>query len=398
MLGAIAQAIDITQERRVEDKLRRTGKLESLSLLAGSLAHDLNNIFTTLLGFSSILSQNGELRPDRRDKALKMIHKAASSGARLVEQLLGFTSERAAQAQASAFGKAFEQAVALFSYGLTRDIKLESANSYPADGLVCGSSTKIEQIILNLLLNARDGMGEGGGKIRATAEFAQAAPADATPRVADPPRGYVKMSIDDDGVGIPAENLAKIFDPYFTTKAPGRGTGLGLSSVWGILREFGGRISVHSEVSVGTRFDVYLPVASPEERFSPETTSQILALVGKGERILVVESQPDLNDLLEWVLTRNAYRPLQAQSCERAAELLRDLGNTIDCIIIDADLPEAHLSLLQVAVTEAAIPVLYLTGTARPLPLHDQAVTIRKPFSPKELLETIGQLMAASPD
>jgi len=393
VVGALCHALDISHQKQVEDQLRRTGKMESLSLLAGTLAHDLNNIFTTLLGFSSILAHNGDLQPERRDKALSMVHKAATSGARLVEQLLGFASERQAQDQACEFSKAFEQAVSLFSYGLSPNINLEASSLFPSDGLVRGSITKIEQIILNLAINARDAIGEGQGEIKVLAGFSAMATPQATPRTGDPRRGYARVTITDNGTGISRENLPKIFDPYFSTKATGRGTGLGLSSVWGILRELGGRVHVDSTPGEGSRFDVFLPVATPDERFGQGEVAKTVSVQSRGQRVLVVENDPEVRELLVWILQRNAFKALEADSCSSGAQILDNVGSAVECVIADFDLPSAQLAILDDALKGTGIPVLYLTGSGRMMPRREGSLALRKPFRPKHLLETLARLL-----
>jgi len=393
VVGGIGEILDISQLRLAEEQIRRTSKMESLSLLAGSLAHDLNNIFTTLLGFSSLLGQEEQMAPEKRRKALDTLSNAAQSGARLVEQLLSFTSERLADSSSSVMQSAFDQACGLFSYGLGSSIRFTTAFRI-GEERVAGSTTKLEQVLLNILLNARDAIGSKGGRISATVDRVQMAPPDALPRQTTPPNGYAQVTIEDTGCGIPPENLGKVFDPYFTTKPPGRGTGLGLSSVWGILREVGGCARLQSTVGAGTTFELFLPIVAGRDAISTRDRAPVVvSLTGSWQRILLVENHPDLRELLVWLLLKNNYKALAAESGSQAAEYLRDAGETIAAIVMDGDLPMDQQARVDDLLQKRSLPLLVLVGEPRqprPAPLR---LALRKPFSPPAFLEALGRLL-----
>ena len=393
IVGGLCQAFDIGPLRDAEEQVRRTAKMESLSLLAGSLAHDLNNIFTSLVGYSSLLEKAEKLPPDKRLHAATMVHQAARSGARLVEQMVRFTSERRANAPACTLDKPFAQAINLFSYGLPRNIRLESEDKAGAQR-VRGSTTKIEQVILNLALNARDAIGGNAGTIRITAEVVPDAPPEAVPSVTAPPGGFVCIRVEDDGTGIPREHLSKVFDPYFTTKAPGQGTGLGLSSVWGILRELGGTSWVDSEVGRGTRFSIYIPVSDRSAATARERTVSYQQLDGSGQRILVIERDPQLRELLVWILLNHGYKALAYGSCDVANEVLASAGDTIDAIVVEVGQAAGQLLPEDQLFPAAPKPVLCITSVGNSPVTADRLVHLAKPFSPDEFLEALFRLLS----
>ncbi len=394
VVGGVGEIFDISELRLAEEQLRRTSKMESLSLLAGSLSHDLNNIFTTLLGFSSLVGQDDHAGADKRRKALDTMHSAAQSGARLVEQLLSFTSERLADTSSCVLDSAFRQATSLFSYGLAHNIAF-STEFRMAEERVAGSGTKIEQVLLNILLNSRDAIGMKPGTILATVDRAQTAPSDAFPHQTTPPSGYAHVTITDSGCGIPPENLSRVFDPYFTTKPPGRGTGLGLSSVWGILREVGGCARIQSTVGVGTTFEVYLPVVAGRDAAAPRDKAPVVfSRVGSGQRILLVENHPDLRELLTWVLLKNNYKALAAESGGQAADFLKDVGDTVSAVVIDGDLAMDQQARVDEALADGRLPVLYLVGEPRQLRFAPGRLAVRKPFSPAAFLDALARLLS----
>jgi len=394
VVGGIGEIIDISELRLAEEQLRRTSKMESLSLLAGALAHDLNNIFTTLLGFSSLLGQDDNAGADKRRKGLETMRGAAQSGARLVEQLLSFTSERLADASSCLLDSSFRQATSLFSYGLAPSIRF-STDFRLAEERVAGSSTKIEQVLLNILLNSRDAIGSKGGSISATVEKLPLAPPDAFPRQTTPPAGYAHVTVSDTGCGIPPENLGRIFEPYFTTKAPGRGTGLGLSSVWGILREIGGCARVQSTVGTGTTFEIFLPIVTGRDAAAPrDKATVVFSQVGAGQRILLVENHPDLRELITWILLKNNYKALPAESGGQAAEFLKDVGDTVAAVVMDGDLSMDQQARVEDVLARHPRPVLYLVGEPRRLRSAPDRLSLRKPFSPPGFLEALGRLLS----
>lgn len=399
--GVVAQAIDMSAVRHVAETLRRGSKMENLSLLAGSLSHDLNNIFTTLLGFTSILSGPLELSAERTARAVSHTRKAAESGAKLVQQLLNFTSERKADASSCPFTHALNQTTTLFSYGLAPQIKLASQCEVADSLWVRGSATKVEQVLLNILLNARDAMENERGTINIHAATVSEAPAEAMLTPPPSKMGWVKLAIEDSGSGMSPEVLQRVFEPYFTTKESGRGTGLGLSSAWGILQEIGGGLGVQSAAGSGTTFDLYFPVTEPRRESTADRTPQLLSLAGNGERILVVEPDPQLSELLVWLLLKNGYKALAAAESSHAAELMDSLGESVAAIIWDLSLGGEEFEAMLSRASGMALPVIQLTNTGRVALSHPDLPAVAKPFPPSHLLETLATALLArcpSPD
>lgn len=390
-IGGCIQLFDVSASKAAEDQLRRTSKMESLSLLASSLAHDLNNVFTALVGYSSLLRKPGGLPPSRHAHALEMIEKASGSGARLVENLLSFTSERTAHLPTCSFGDACRQAVALFSCGLPPEIQVECRFEAP-DVRIRGSANKIEHLIINLALNARDAILPRPGAVRFTSRLVDTYPPDCLLRVTARGR-FVELVVEDTGSGIRPENVPRIFDPYFSTKAPGRGTGLGLSSVWGILKELGGTIRVSSTQGVGTLFSVYLPLATEEDDGTHAELPPFGEAFGRGQRVLLVESDSDLGTLLVWVLLRNGYKVLHCASTLQAEGILQNSVHGIDGVVAEDQGLGSSCERFQQKVAASGLPMLRLTSRPAPLDARSPA-TLQKPFRPEQLLDAVSNLFA----
>ncbi len=391
VIGAICQVFDISRAREAENQLQRTAKMESLVLLASSLAHDLNNVFTSLLGYSALLQEGDDLPPSRSRRALGMVKRAAESGANLVGQMLRFTSERRAQASSCLFRDAFEQAVSLYSHSLPRHIELESDGA-DREVRVRGNQTKIEQIILNLAINSSEAIGESQGKVTLSWRQVAAPSPSATPQVTIRPGGFVAVSVADDGSGISQEDLGKIFDPYFSTKIGARSSGLGLSSVWGILKELGGSIEVESTVGEGTCFTVYLPIAGPSDLAARDRAPVVRGAIGTGQRVLVVEEDEGIGELLVWVLLKNGYKAVTAKDEEEAGQVLKSGTPKVDAMIMDQDLFVAFQKGHVAADESLARPTLCFTsGSVTPAECAC-ASALPKPFTPEQFLEALAAL------
>lgn len=389
--GGLIQLFDTSASKAAEDQLRRTSKMESLSLMASSLAHDLNNVFTALVGYSSLLRKPGGLPPSRHAHALEMIEKASLSGAKLVENLLSFTSERTAHLPACAFEDAYRQAVALFSCGLPPEVRVESRSDV-GGARIRGSSNKIEHLIINLAINARDAILPKAGVVRFTARVVDTYPPDCLLRVTA--RGkFVELVVEDTGSGIRPENIQRIFDPYFSTKAPGRGTGLGLSSVWGILKELGGNIRVSSELGKGSLFGIYLPLATAEDDSGQFEVRSFGEAPGRGQRVLLVESDADLGTLLVWVLLRNGYKVLHCASTLQAEGILSSSEHEVDGIVAEDQGLGTSYERFRQSVLSSGLPMLTLTS--KPVPPDSKGpFSLQKPFKPEQLLDAVSRLFA----
>lgn len=397
VLGAVCQVFDISRATEAENQLRRTAKMESLMLLANSLAHDLNNVFTSLLGYSTLLQEEEVLPPAKSQRALGMVKRAAQSGANLVEQMLRFTSERRAKASSCLFQAAFEQTCSLFSHSLPGRIRLESESpESEADEVeVRGNQTRIEQIILNLAINSSEAIGENPGRIALSWRKVAVPPPTAIPKVTAHPAGFVALSVTDDGCGISEENQDKIFDPYFSTKTGGRGSGLGLSSVWGKLKELGGAIEVESTLGESSCFTVYLPMAGTEEAPASERAPVVRSAIGKGQRVLVVEADEAVNELLVWVLLKNGYKAVAARNLEKARKVLESGSPRVDAIAMDQELATAFQEDPGTAGQSSNWPTLCFAATASVRPKCRCANVLSKPFTPEEFLEALAELLDA---
>ena len=240
---------DLQALNRKEEELRRAQKMEAIGHLAGGIAHDFNNMLTLVTGHASFLREGLAVHDERRDEALT-IHEAADRCAKMVQQLLAFSARQIAAPATTDINAVIDESSKLLQRLIGENIKFD-LNLDPTAGAIYIDRGQLEQIVLNLVINGRDAIGDNGAIRIATAN---GAPPDASPAV-----GYTVIAVTDTGKGMAPEVVEQIFDPFFTTKEPGQGTGLGLSTVYGIVRQNEGHIAVESTLDKGTTFRIYLP-------------------------------------------------------------------------------------------------------------------------------------------
>ncbi len=325
---------DATSQRRLEEQLRQSQKMEAIGQLAGGIAHDFNNILTIILGHATLLTM-AKLDPKSLGSA-QQIKQASERAAGLTRQLLAFGRKQIFNPRPVDLNRVVGKLTDLLARLLGEDIALQiNFSSEPA--IIAADVSMLEQILLNLSVNSRDAMPHGGqlairlGGCDVGVEHTQ--------RVADARTGkFIRLSHSDTGEGIPPENLARIFEPFFTTKELGKGTGLGLATVFGIVKQHEGWVEVESELGKGTTFHIYFPVTT-EAAVDPEhADTQFHARKGT-ETILVVEDERDLRDIVTRTLNLNGYRVFQAVDGQNALQIWAEYKHEIDLVFTDIIMP-----------------------------------------------------------
>lgn len=402
--AAVVVNLDVTEQHRVEaekakleEQIQRSQRLESIGRLAGGVAHDLNNLLSPILGYTELLLDDpAVVAPHCRDSLQEIAH-AGARARDLVAQLLAFGRRQLLQFQVLDLNHLLSQFSNLLRRTIREDVDI---TILPCPGLpaIRADAGRVEQVIMNLVVNAQDAMPDGG-VITIETELAELDAEYASTHEGVAPGRYVMLAVSDTGKGMDAETLAQIFEPFYTTKEKGKGTGLGLATVYGIVRQHGGSIRVRSEPNCGATFEVYLPVASqpapPAEKVQPTDG----AARGAGT-VLVVEDNEQVKGLALAVLKRQGYAVLSAGNGREALQILAAVEGGIDLLLTDVVMPEMSGRELHRRVAERfpAIKVLYMSGYTDNAIAHRGAIDagvdfIQKPFSVKALADKIAELL-----
>jgi len=328
-------AMDITERVTLEAQLRQSQKMESIGQLAAGVAHDFNNILTLISGYSGLLLSDEKLSDDAKE-SLQQISSASQRAANLTRQLLLFGRKQAMQPQDLNLNEVISDVTKLLRRILGEQITLH-LNYSPELPLVRGDSGMIEQVMMNLAVNARDAMARGGELTIGTS----IAEINATHVKKNPEARvgtFICLRIGDSGAGIPPEVLPRIFEPFFTTKEVGKGTGLGLATVYGIVKQHLGWIEVLSSVNHGTTFRIFLPTVENLDR-KTETKTKTGKVRGGSETVLIVEDEPELRRLVREILEHYGYHVLEAESGPDAMPVWEKHGEKIDLLLTDMVMP-----------------------------------------------------------
>jgi two-component system cell cycle sensor histidine kinase/response regulator CckA len=405
VVGVLSSALDITERRRVEDslraseeRLRQSQKMEAIGQLAGGIAHDFNNLLTAIIGYSDLLLARQELEGSMAHEDAEEIRNAAARAAALTGQILAFSRRQTLRPKVVSLNAVLAEIEPLLRRTLGEDIDFVSHHD-PGLAYVEVDVHQFGQVLMNLALNARDAMASGGRLTLETAnvefdeEYCQLHPW-ATPGT------YVMLSVSDTGVGMDDATLARIFEPFFTTKDPGKGTGLGLSTVYGIVNQSGGSISVDSKPGSGTTFRIYLPRS--EAHTAPAETVRAKHVPKKGdESVMVVEDEPALRSLIERVLRHAGYDVVTLASADEAALALQTGYDDLDLLLTDVVLPgvmQGKDLFDEVQVSRPGLPVLFMSGYTRETivragRLGEGFNLLEKPFTPEVLASTVRQVL-----
>jgi PAS domain S-box-containing protein len=325
---------DATSHRRLEEQLRQSQKMEAIGQLAGGIAHDFNNILTIILGHATLLTM-AKLEP-RALTSAQQIKQASERAAGLTRQLLAFGRKQIFNPRPLDLNRVVGKMHDLLARLLGEDIALQiNLRNEPA--VISADISMLEQILLNLSVNSRDAMPRGG---RMTISIeAEEVNGEHTQRVAEARTGkFIRLSHEDTGEGIPPENLSRIFEPFFTTKELGKGTGLGLATVFGIVKQHEGWAEVESELGRGTTFHLYFPASSAAALDTDQPETQFHARKGT-ETILVVEDERDLREIVTRTLNLNGYRVFQAVDGHNALQIWAEYKDAIDLLFTDVIMP-----------------------------------------------------------
>ncbi len=390
---------DITERKSLEAQLRQAQKMEAVGQLAGGIAHDFNNLLTAILGSTELLLAGTATADPRREDVLE-IGRAAHRAAALVRQLLAYSRKQVMQPRLVHLNAIVHEIGGMLRrvVGERIALRLDLDRSL---GHIMADPGQLEQVIANLAVNARDAMPDGGALTISTANVSGAGIS--TPTDERLPAGpLVALAVTDTGTGMDDHVLAHLFEPFFTTKELGRGTGLGLATVYGIVRQSGGQIQVASRPSEGSTFTVYFPRVESPGRSAPLPPGPEPA-PGGSETVLVVEDEEAVRHLVCRVLRGKGYRVLDAPHAEAALELASDRRETIDLLLTDMIMPGLGGAALaaRLVAERPALRVLFITGYAleaveRQGDLADASGLLEKPFSADQLARKAREVLAAS--
>jgi two-component system, cell cycle sensor histidine kinase and response regulator CckA len=394
--GILGIARDITDRKRLEEQLRQAHKMEVVGRLAGGVAHDFNNVLTVISGYSEMLLENME--PDAPDREIvKEIYRSGERAALLTRQLLAFSRKQFMTPEIFNLNEVVTESVRMLRPLIGEDIQL--TNSLAQDlRLVRVDPVQVERVIMNLVLNARDAM-PSGGKLTIETANVELDENYSHSHWEVVPGQYVMLAVSDTGFGMDDETKSQIFEPFFSTKSPGRGTGLGLSTVYGIVKQSGGNVSVYSEPMQGTVFKIYLPVAGQPEATATGDEGHMPNLTGT-ETVLVVEDDSAVRSLARIVLGMYGYRVLEASHAMEAFDLSAQHEGPIHLLVTDVVMPGiGGRKLAEMLVPNYPdLKVLFLSGysgdaVARHGVLEAEMAFLQKPFTPVLLASKVREVL-----
>jgi PAS domain S-box-containing protein len=389
-------AHDVTQQLRMEQQLRQAQKMEALGRLAGGVAHDFNNLLTAIGGHTELVRETLDPEDPRREDLTEILN-ASDRASALTRQLLAFSRRQVLRPRVISVNETIAGTERLLRRLIGEDIDMVVLAEASA-GNVKVDPGQLEQVIINLAVNARDAMPEGG---KLTIETRPVRLDDPRPEIDGtlPPGEYVQIAVTDTGCGMDSETQARIFEPFFTTKGVNKGTGLGLATVHGIVRQSGGHIWLYSEPGQGSCFKIYLPaVGESVERRGGESRSPV---AGQGtETLLLVEDNDGVRNLASRVLRRRGYTLLEASDPDVAIALVAKHASSIDLLVSDVVMPgmsgpvlAAHLESVQ-----PRMKVLYTSGytdeaIVRHGVIESTVAFLQKPYGPEDLARKVREIL-----
>jgi len=386
---------DVSERRQLEEKLRQSQKMEAIGRLAGGVAHDFNNLLTVMILYGELLLGQIDHNP-ATENAVNQIVKASEKASLLTRQLLAFSRQAVLKPKVLNINDIVQETEKMLHRLIGEDVNfltLLEANL----NLVKVDPGHLEQILFNLAVNARDAMPQGG-KLTIETRNVELDEVYARLHPEASPGQYVSLTVSDNGIGMSSDVKSRIFEPFFTTKGPGEGTGLGLSTVYGIVRQSGGLIEVYSELSLGTTFKIYLPIYVEANPINPHSLP-VMATRGT-ETILLVEDEEEVRDISVVVLQEYGYRVLSAASGAEALALAETHKGMIDILVTDVVMPE--MSGRQLADTLTAryphLKVLFLSGYTDDAIVHhgvlkSEVAFLQKPFTLNSLRKKVREVL-----
>ncbi|MFT3710786.1 MAG: MASE1 domain-containing protein [Archangium sp.] len=386
-IALIGTVSDITRRKQVDELLRQAQKMDAIGNLAGGIAHDFNNLLSVIL---LELGAAGPVPPDAQ-ASLDAISETAGRAASLTRQLLAFSRRQVMQPRAVEVNEHVTSLHKMLTRIVGENVKLELLLA-PQPLVAHADPGMIDQVVMNLVVNARDAMPKGGTVIIATDRVDSLDGASLTPRRSEP---HVRIRVSDTGEGIPEEHRSRVFEPFFTTKAVGKGTGLGLATVFGIVRQHQGHVRFDSEVGKGTRFEIFLPLGSGAAASGSERAS--VSAKG-GETILLVEDEPTLRRATAALLKREGFKVVEVGDGAAALKAAKEAAGAIDLLLTDVMLP-GTMTGIEVAAKAGISRVIFTSGyspelAGKEIAQSDLRWFLQKPVTPATLIETIRRCLS----
>jgi nitrogen-specific signal transduction histidine kinase/CheY-like chemotaxis protein len=403
----VATIEDVTEKEKMEIRFRQAERLESLGQLAGGVAHDFNNLLAVILNVTATLKSQAEQGSDAGDtrsagelRDIERIEKAGQSATRLTRQLLAFARREVIQPSVIDINEQLHGLTELLRRTLGSHISFQTSLA-PDLWPVLMDPGHLEQVVINLSVNARDAMPKGGTLSISTKNVTiDDAYAETHPGIK--PGRHVELQVADTGTGMDKATQEHLFEPFFTTKPVGKGTGLGLATVYGIVKQVEGHVSVYSEVGHGTTMTVLIPATA--QTVSAKTPAAGVPRAAGTGTVLVVEDYPELRELIEETLKLHGYSVLSAPDGEAALALARQHVGEIDIVLTDIVMPHMLGPDLaaQMKVENPNLRVLFMSGHAQPAfagvaALPPGVQLLQKPFMAAELLDKLSEVLAAPP-
>jgi PAS domain S-box-containing protein len=397
--GCVIVFNDVSERIQLEGQLRHAQKMDAIGKLAGGIAHDFNNAITAIIGYAEMIMRKSAQGTQFHEDA-QQIFRAGEHSARLTHQLLAFSRKQVLQPRCLNLQQEFAGVEALVRRLVGVNVSLVTRID-PSLWNIMADAGQMQQIVINMAINARDAM-PNGGQLAVELSNVTVTAAEAL-RISDGrPGEFVLLKIADTGSGMSPEIMRRIFEPFFTTKGPGKGTGLGLATCFGIIKQTSGMISVSSEVGVGTTFSIYLPKAE-QSGSAAEHSADTDIIVPGSETILVVEDEEILRELAVEVLEGFGYRVIAAEDGLEAIKTLESKADEIDLVLTDLIMPRMSGRELVSWITQnfGEMRVVFTSGytddeVIRNAIEDDKVEYIQKPYTPKSLTQKIRQVLDAS--
>ena len=389
---------DITEKKKLQGQLFQSQKMESIGVLAGGIAHDFNNILSAILGHAELLHEFSNLDATAKQR-VKIIEGSSRKAGQMVSKLLSFARQGSFESAPISLNNVIRDTIELLERMMTKKKITITMEVDPALPPVSGDSNQLEQVVMNLAVNAGDAMPSGGTLTITTTQvtFEKHEAGRIHPLLL--PGKYVLMRISDTGIGIPEEIRDRIFDPFFTTKGPGKGTGLGLAMVYGIVKEHRGVVNLRSQVGKGTTFEIYLPIS---DKLVPKAAKTSGYSVTGREKILVIDDEEDVLSFMKDVLETQGYKIIATTNPVYGLDTFKKINEEIDLVITDIVMPLVsgrelikHFKLIKPSVKVIAISGYDIWGTEK----RDKDINayIRKPFEGIYLLSIVRRVLDSAP-
>jgi PAS domain S-box-containing protein len=391
----VVNARDVTERSRLEQQLRQAQKMEAIGQLASGVAHDFNNVLTSIMGNASILRHDPTLGPELTGSANEILV-AAERAASLTRKLLLFSRRETLQLACLDLNESVKQIVKMLQRILGETIAID-VDYAPGAPLIRGDAGMIDQILLNLAVNARDAMSAGGRLAIKTEILPPVSQSEGAPLLP-----AVRLSVSDTGCGIRPEHLPHIFEPFFTTKEPGKGTGLGLATVYGIVKQHEGSIEITTNLGQGTTFQINFPGISSQTTAAGRVPTATTAPIGSNELILLVEDELPVRSVVTRLLQRNGYQVLTAQSGPEALKVWAENRDSIRLLLTDMVMPDGMTGrelASEIRALVPQLPVIYSSGyspdlAGRLIEVQPGTRFLQKPYSSVALAQAVRESLA----